>query len=147
MPRSTPAPTALPAAGFTVLELLVAIAILAAALIPLLGLQQSNTRAALAVERAQARLAADRAALEYLRGVNPARSQSGETQLGAARMAWRAEPVGAERPVRTTAGQPGRFTLQRYRVRVRLEAEERPTREWKVVLLGWHARRPFSTEF
>jgi len=146
-PSASAPPAATPAAGFTVLELLVAIAILAAALVPLLTLQQSNTRAALAVERAQARLAADRQALAYLRGVNPARRQSGETALGEARMTWRGEPVGAARPVRTTDGQSSRFDLQRYRVTVRITGPDRPAREWAVTLLGWRPRRPFSTQF
>ena len=142
MPRATHTRQA----GFTVIELLAAIAILAAALIPLLTLQQSTTRAALAVERAQARLALDRAALATLRGINPAREPEGEADLGAATLAWRAEARGTPRRMLDITGNPTRFELQRFRVTAQITAPDGATRAWQVDLLGWRPLVPFEDD-
>ncbi|GAK33531.1 hypothetical protein JCM17846_21590 [Iodidimonas nitroreducens] len=130
--------------GFTVLEVLVAIAILGTALAALLGLQQSSIRAALGVERAQQRIALDRGALALLRSINPVLEPEGRAELSlGAEMQWRSEPLGAARRITSAIGAEGRFSLQRFRVLVTITAPDLPARSWSVELLGWQPVQPF----
>ena len=132
-------------AGFTVLELLVALAILGTALAALYGLQQSTSRAALAVERAQERIAIEQRALAYLKGVNPMLQPEGSADLGeGVRLRWQSEPLEEPRRVVSALGAPGRFLSQLHRVRVDLEMAEGTARSWEVELLGWRPSQPFQ---
>lgn len=131
-------------AGFTVLEVLVALAILATAFAVLLGLQQSATRAALGVERVHDRLKLDRGVLEYFRPLNPTLQPEGSITLAGALVSWHSEKISEPRTALSTTGDEGRFILQIYRVTVTIAAPERPPRQWSVELLGWRPRSPAS---
>jgi len=126
-------------AGFSVLEALVALALLAAALLPLYALQSSAGRAALAVERAHDRLALDRLAMNHLDPLNPALHQSGELAASGGFVRWRAEPYGPSRPIVSVTGQAGRFRAQMYRIRVEIAPQHGAVREWSMDRIGWTA--------
>ncbi len=85
-------------AGFSILDVLIAVAILGVALVPLLQLQGLSAREAgrQAALREEAR--ATRNALAILREINPAREPVGRRALGGDEiMTWRARPLAAWR--------------------------------------------------
>ncbi|GER06926.1 hypothetical protein JCM17843_12360 [Kordiimonadales bacterium JCM 17843] len=131
--------------GFTILEVLVALAILGTALAALFGLQQSASRAAIAVERAQQSMEADRTALAILASINPMLQPEGRAELGHnARMSWQATPIGDAKAITAATGAPGRFTLQRFDVAVTIDAPGRASWGWSVERLGWRPVRGYS---
>ncbi|MBK5921004.1 hypothetical protein CCR80_08165 [Rhodothalassium salexigens] len=129
------------AGGFTLLEALLALTLLAAALLPLFAVQQAATRAAAAVERAQARAELDRAILARLRSVNlPFKDKAidGEFRIGSDRIFWRAEPVlPARRASAAETGQAGRFRVQLVRITVSIMGQAGQRRTWQVDHVVW----------
>ncbi|MEO0674994.1 MAG: hypothetical protein AAFY32_08320, partial [Pseudomonadota bacterium] len=73
-------------AGFSVLEAIVAVALIAAAFLPLLALQTQLTRTAIAIERAEANLLARNNALALLQAINPGMRPAGSEEMGAVRL-------------------------------------------------------------
>ncbi len=125
--------------GFSVLEAIIAIAILAIAFLPLLALQEQMARNTLSMERNQKVMAVKRSALAYVRAINPMRDPRGETNLGAAIMRWDAIPVSEERPVVKPGGVKGRFVVRLYDVEVTLEFEDLRAQTFSVQIMGWRA--------
>jgi len=95
--------------GFSVLEAIVAVAIMAAALLPFVEFQSQSVRAVEAIERVEARIAAEQHALASLepvmRDFATARAAPPHYQLSS-------ERVLASRFARGAAGIPGRFELR-----------------------------------
>ncbi|MBK5910383.1 hypothetical protein CCR85_02615 [Rhodothalassium salexigens] len=151
------------AGGFTLLEALLALTLLAAALLPLFAVQQGGTRAAAAVERAQARAELDRAILARLRTLNPLpagatvppalagridRSRQGAFQAAGARVRWVATPAApARRAINAGTGAPGRFLVQPFRIAARIDGPGRPPRTWAVDRLGWRPLTAVNASF
>lgn len=131
-------------AGFTVLEVLVAVTILAVGMIPLLALQQRSIGAVAAVERAQARARMDQTVLAYIEGVNMARRPGGEARIDGATVRWQARPVSDARAVTTLTGAAGRFRLTLFRVEVTVSPADSGSRRWTVDQLGWQPTNPFQ---
>jgi prepilin-type N-terminal cleavage/methylation domain-containing protein len=108
---------ALGEAGFTLLETIVALVILSAALLVfyefLSGALNASGRARTAADRYDW----DRNALELATTLNPMATPDGVFDLGPYRVHWHAEPIGT--PRRNTAypqGAEGQFTIALYRV-------------------------------
>ncbi|MBB4212087.1 hypothetical protein EV659_10861 [Rhodothalassium salexigens DSM 2132] len=146
------------AGGFSLLEALLALTILAAALLPLFAVQQGATRAAAAVERAQTRAELDRAVLARLRTLNPLPagaamapdlaaavdgSRRGAFDAAGARVRWVATPTApARRAVNAGTGTAARFLVQPFHIAARIERPGHPPRTWTVAQLGW---RPLTS--
>lgn len=119
--------------GFSVLEALVAVAIVAIALIPLTGLQMQIVRSqARHLEDAE-RATTIRNAVEFMRAVNPTRTPEGAAALGEGlTLRWNAEPISPPRP---SVNAPG-YTVQLFRVEVEA-AGPRASYTFSMEQLGW----------
>jgi prepilin-type N-terminal cleavage/methylation domain-containing protein len=135
MPR--PGADAFAAAGFTLIEVVVALVILAAALFAFYDFLSSSLRAAAAAQRAAN--AYDRAenALELSTTLNPAESPEGTFDLGSYRIHWRAEQLEAPRQSTAYPSGKGRFVVALYRITFDFPGEGQfPPVE--VTKLGYH---------
>lgn len=106
-----------PEAGFTLLEVIVVLVILSAAMLAFYEFLSTATSAAERVRQAADGYDRDRNALALVASLNPMATPTGEIDLGAYRIRWRAELI---QPVRQSteypSGGPGRFTVALYRV-------------------------------
>lgn len=130
-------------AGFSLLEAIVATAILGMALIPLYALQQGQADAAFRLQQAERAAAARQAALSVAGALNPAYDPSGSLQAGAWTISWSAELVDGPRtiPENGSAGA-SRFEAALYRVAMEVSnGEERPVAQLEVLKSGWSATR------
>lgn len=143
-PKRKPSRTRAAQSGFSLLESLVAVALIAAAFLPLLTLQGQLTRTVVALERAEANVKDMSSALSYLRVMNPSKTTEGTQPLGDATLSWRARPVSEERPALGQGGAPGRFMLQLFDIDAVIAYEDGRQAEFTVRALGWRATRPVS---
>jgi Tfp pilus assembly protein PilV len=123
--------------GFSTIEALAALAIVAVALVPLLDLQTQITRAHAQQRTIRAEADARRNALALLRDVNPTAAPEGLRQIGdGLTMRWRATPLTAS--VRTTRGGQGDgdFDVRLYRLDVDVRGPRIET-AFQVEQLGW----------
>lgn len=84
--------------GFSVMETLVAVALLAIAILPLYALQQTLANAALRLQTASALLDAQESALAVLESIDPVAEPSGEADLGDWRLSWESRELTSESP-------------------------------------------------
>src|SRR5258706_15392527 len=104
------------AAGFTLIETLVALVILAASLFAFYEFLAGALRGGAAAERAAAAYDRRQSALALAQVLNPMETPEGSFDLGPYRIHWRSERLG---PVRQSSGFPsgkGPFTIGLYRV-------------------------------
>lgn len=106
--------------GFSVIEVLAAIALIAVAMIPLYRLQQTLANASFRIERTAQTLAAKENALAWMETVNPMSDPDGETVLGGWRVSWHAAPI-AEVPLAEGYRGSSIFALGLYEVEVTVE--------------------------
>lgn len=85
-------------AGFSVMETLVAMALLAVAFIPLYSLMQTLADGADRIQNTAGRLAIEESALAILETFDPIAEPEGERMLGEWRLTWTSELVASERP-------------------------------------------------
>jgi general secretion pathway protein I len=133
------------AAGFTLLEAIVAMTIFSMTALALYGWQSVNLRTLERLESHAARADHVRSALAVLEAVNPAQEPSGERRLGDKRVRWRAEPIEPMKTGRTFIGQPSLFDLGLYDVEVSLEEQGRTLASFHVRQVGY--QQPRKTEF
>ncbi|MEM1193407.1 MAG: hypothetical protein AAGH42_08460 [Pseudomonadota bacterium] len=129
-------------AGFSVLEAIVAVALIAAAFLPLLALQTQLTRTAIAIERAEANLLARNNALALLQAINPGMRPAGSEEMGAVRLDWTAQALSPVQPARGPAGSPGRFNVALYEIKATLTFDNGREDIFTVRQVGWRATRP-----
>ncbi|PHS27965.1 MAG: hypothetical protein COA84_02925 [Robiginitomaculum sp.] len=134
-------------AGFSVLEAIIAIAILSIAFLPLLELQNQMARTTIALERNEELMQAKRSALAYVRSLNPMQNPDGDIDLGTAQMHWQATPISEERPVLGSGGQKGRFVATLYDVKVTLTFENQRTQSFSTHATGWRATASMLSRF
>ncbi|MDQ7018984.1 MAG: hypothetical protein Q9M33_07440 [Robiginitomaculum sp.] len=132
--------------GFSVLEAIIAIAILAIAFLPLLALQEQMARTTVSLERNATIMEAKRSALAYVRTLNPMRDPRGELDLGLAIMHWTSTPISKERLVSNKGGGEGRFIVALYNVEVTLTFEEKRTQVFNVHATGWRAKAAYLSD-
>ncbi len=107
-------------AGFSLLEAIVALAILAAAGLALFAATAQSMQMISRAENARHSDAALRSALDFLETVNPMESPSGEHDLGDFLLRWHASEVEAPQDGATGSLQPGFFQVGLYDVRLEL---------------------------
>lgn len=129
-------------AGFSVVEALVAVAVLAIAFLPLLALQSQAVRTAAAIERAGVRAEREASALVLLAEINPMHRPKGELDMGGALLIWTSEPVSSRQPMLGPAAGPTRFDLQLYDVAAVIRDPSGRETPLSIRLLGWRARYP-----
>jgi general secretion pathway protein I len=128
--------------GLTMVEVLAAMVIFSSGAVVLFGwISQTAQRLAL-VNREQAQLFGELAALEYLRSLNPTRRPTGDETIGEARVRWQSTPVGSEQATRLPSGAEGIYVVRLYEVQVTVDAAEAGRTERSLWLPGWRQIRP-----
>lgn len=114
------------AAGFSLLEAVVALAIFSMGAMALYGWLASSLRTIERVQASGERAATIRLALDAVRGVNPMTAPTGRREIGELDVVWNATPIEAPRPVVTQVGLPTIFEAGLYRLDVQVlrEGEE-----------------------
>ncbi|MEE4210099.1 MAG: prepilin-type N-terminal cleavage/methylation domain-containing protein [Parvularcula sp.] len=103
--------------GFSVLELVVALAILAAVLVPMLTLQNQLLSNFLRYDDAFDRMTMTRNALALLADVDPMTETGGRLRLDErTELVWRAEAISEEHPQALSDGTSGDFRIRLYRI-------------------------------
>ncbi|MBL4595825.1 MAG: hypothetical protein JKX99_04525 [Robiginitomaculum sp.] len=137
--------------GFSVLEAMIAMAILAAALLPLLALQGQFVRSVDSMERVDARLAARTSAIHYVQALNLTQAPQGQfiqaQDTGPVLISWQATPALPARTVRGNGGFPGRFELTLYDVQITIAPAQGPTEQFSVRAVGWRPMRSILSDF
>lgn len=131
--------TSLRQRGFTLIEVVVALAILGTAGMMLFAWISQNLQTAVRLEQAQARAQLQIEGVRWLGLINPAIEPQGEQVQGKLQLRWSATLV---EPVRTEFTYGGsllpRWELGLYRVRARLQdGTDGPVVEWEQSLTGW----------
>ena len=104
-------------AGFSTLEAIVALAILATGMLPLLTLQSQLTQSAARMEHQADIVQARNVAVTYLSLVNPADAPTGEEALGGGwKLSWQSYAIEAPRRARYGIGLSSRYIVQPIRL-------------------------------
>lgn len=129
--------------GFTLLEAIVALAILAAGTMALFAALNGALRS---LERAEAAVRLDTAtenAVEFLEAVNPMQRPEGEAALGEYTLRWRAQVVLGPTDNLTDYLQPGLYEVALYAIDGELLLDGRVTGRFTLRRAGWQqVRRP-----
>jgi general secretion pathway protein I len=131
--------------GFTLLEAIVAMAIMATCLLALYGWLSSNT---IAVSRAAAQTRAlgdARAALAVVESINPMAEPQGERAVPPLTVRWESKAITPTRPGLSQAGFPTLFDFTLYDVDVQVLRDDTLVKEFTVRRSGWNQAR--SSEF
>ena len=134
-------------AGFSLLEALAAVAIIAAAFLPLMVLQNRLAESAIAIERTELTIKARSAALGYLQSINPMMRPSGEDRIGDARLTWQARPITDALQARDRGGGEGRFIVQLFEIEAELVFKNGQRTSFVVKVTGWRPTSPFGNAF
>lgn len=108
------------ARGFTLLEAIVALAILAAAGMALFAAMSQSLQMVRRAQQAREADAALRNALAWTETINPMESPRGEQALGEWVLRWRSDPVEPPRAGATGFLQPGLYQVGLYRMHLEL---------------------------
>ncbi len=127
--------------GFTLLEAIVALAILAAGGMALFAALNSSLQSIARIDAATRLDTATENALSRLETLNPMTQPNGDEALGTWRMRWRAVPVEPPKDGLTDYLQPGHFEVGLYRVEVELIAGAQVERRFEVRKAGWRQVR------
>lgn len=129
--------------GFSVLEAIIAMALLSVALLPMLALQSQFVDTALAVERAEVRISTRQNAANYLKSINFDQAPRGELDLGSRQLFWYATPISPPRNSWNSEIDPARYRLTLYQVAITVQNEEQVvTDQFNLEGLGWSALWP-----
>lgn len=129
------------AGGFTLLEAIVALAILAAGAMALFAALNGVLRSIQRIEDAARLDVATRNALAVLENLNPVEHPQGEEMLGGYRLSWTSSVIRPARDVLTDYLQPGYYEVALFRVDVRLEREGHVERQFELRKSGWRQVR------
>ena len=134
--------------GFSLLEAIVAMVVLAAGLLSLYAWLSSNTIALVRVQANVQGLEDARSALALVETVNPMDTPRGDIDLDGLRVSWNATQIGSRRSG-TAGGATGAatvFDLALYNVDVQVLRNDRLVRTFTVRRAGWAAVRSMDTE-
>ena len=127
--------------GFTLLEMVVALLIFAAAGMALYGLLNTNLITLTRVQDVLRQAPAVREAMERLATVNPWREDEGVFEVDGFDVAWTASLVEPMRQGQTALGVPGPFNVGLYEVEFELRQEGRAMGTWRMRQVGYEDMR------
>ncbi|PJK14734.1 hypothetical protein CO613_04475 [Lysobacteraceae bacterium NML07-0707] len=125
--------------GFTLLEAIVALVIMATTLLALYAWLGSNTIAAARVQATSDGLTDARAALEVIEGINPMQEQNGSREVGEMIVRWQAEPITDRRTGITQSGSAAPFDFTLYQLHVETLRAGQITHDFSLRKAGWLA--------
>lgn len=122
-------------AGFSLIEVLAAVALIAIAILPLYGLQRTLADASFRISDTAARVELEQSALDYIAAINPDERPEGTEQIGSWTMRWTSEVI-AHDPAPDGVAGTGFYAITLYEVSVELV---RPPQTHRFTLrqLGW----------
>jgi len=131
------------AAGFSTLESIVAVGILAIALLPLYDFQLTIVDGTRRLEGQFGKTTTHQKVDDYLKSLQPVDLGKGSEQLGPIALTWTVEPGPISRPVLTGNGLSGRFSLSLVTIRYNAESDQGITVEGALTRLFWTETAPF----
>lgn len=129
------------AAGFTLLEAIVAMVVFATGALALYQWQATSLSALSRVEAQSRRLDVARDAVEALRSVNPMAEPEGERELGDYTLYWEADPLEPRRTGLSQAGYASLFDVALYRVEAWVVAGGTELTRFEMRLVGYEQVR------
>lgn len=124
--------------GFSTLEVVAAVAIIAVALVPIMMLQTQLARSQARLDAAHDQSTSAQNALALLRDINPMSTPTGRRRLDArTELAWSSTPISG---VSQTVNPTG-FEVQLYRVTGVVERDNVPLTTTQIELVGWRDTR------
>ncbi len=124
--------------GFSVLEAMIAMAILAAAMLPLLSLQGQFVKSIESFERANVRIENRENVIAILRTKNFTYFPQGQVEIGGMHMQWVANRVEAARPTKYEEDNVARYQVSLYDVQVHIVQKDGFEENFVLRGLGWH---------
>ena len=129
--------------GFSVLEAMVAMAVLAAGLLPLLALQGQFVKTVGQIEHVEHSLSAQDNALNLVKSVNLTEAPLGEMVFEGYSVNYEAKAAISPRAVRDIGGLPGRFDLTLYDVEINIAYVSGRKETFGVRQFGWRATKSY----
>lgn len=126
--------------GLTLTEVLVAVALIAVAMLPLLELQSRLANSAVRLEMASEALTARRSASAFLALLNPMATPEGEERLGGAVLSWTVTPLTAQTSTTTVGGEGGRHLVRLYRINAVIRFPDGRVERFTQTQMGWMNR-------
>ncbi|WP_313249389.1 type II secretion system protein [Stenotrophomonas acidaminiphila] len=123
--------------GFSLLEAIVALAIVATAGLALFAAMNQSIQMALRAETARKSDTAMRNALAWMEVVNPGQTPSGEKRLGGMVLDWKSEPVEPPRDAMTGYLQAGLYQVGLYDVTVDVRSEDGVSASFRLRKVGY----------
>lgn len=139
-------PNARHAQGFSLLEAIVALVVMASTLLVLYGWLSSSTMALTRVQAQSRALEDARSALAIMETVNPMLEPRGRRGVGPITVAWESTPKAARRSGISRAGMPTLFDFTLVDVDVKVMREGRLVKQFRMRRAGWEAVRDLSGE-
>jgi general secretion pathway protein I len=135
-------------AGFSLLEAIVALAIIGLALVPLLGFVAQSLDSVYRAADAQLRATVLANAVDAMSGVNPMRDPRGEIDLGGPRVRWQSRALVSPMPNSNIPTGFGAFNVALYDVQANvLRADGSPWFDFQLRLAGHRRTTPLTNPF
>lgn len=134
------------ARGFTLLEAIIAMVVMATSLLALYSWLSSSTFAINRVQVQSKALDDARAGLAMIETINPMREPSGERSVPPLTIRWNATPITARTTGQSRIGMATQFDFMLYDIAVEVLRENRSVREFSVRKTGWEVSRPINVD-
>ena len=134
---SRPGGSAARAAGFTLLEAIVALVVFSLGAFALYGWLSTNIITLNRIRDRQQVEAAMHSSLDMIRRTNPMEVPGGKRQLNGLEVNWVSTLVEAAKPNVDQSGTPGIFVVGLYETHVRVSRDGRELRDFRVRQVGW----------
>lgn len=132
--------------GFSLLEAIVALTIMATCLLALYAWLSTSTLALNRVRANAAALADARAAMAVVETINPMAEPNGSRELPPLEIRWKSRPLTNLRLGMSPAGGATQFDFRLYALDVEVLRDNRLVRDFSVRKTGWAAARPVAAD-
>ncbi len=132
--------------GFSLLEAIVAMALIATAGLALFTWINQSFSDLTRVQAANARALAETNALQFIQTVNPMKTPSGSAELGNLKIEWKSHPLTERRSNLTEVGAPGPFIVALYEMEVGVEQLPEVPRDTFVIRQLGFERAPYQAD-